>query len=165
MLSLSTSSLCSPLSMASARCAPVVMGFGPSPKELSDDQAIPEVLKVVKREQAERFARAQLTGASFAVSLPGVTKPFGFFDPFNLIPEDQDEILLWREAEITHGRVSMLVRLPGKAASRSMFLAPSLTRAVLVSACSSRSQAAVGFLAQQSFHPLTATEHEFKTLP
>jgi len=66
------------------------------------------VLKIVKADQAERFARASLDGAAFAITLPGVCAPFGFFDPLDLVPKDQSEILMWREAELTHGRVSMM---------------------------------------------------------
>ena len=106
-------------------CAPrtsaPVMGFGPSPKELSNDPPIKEVLKITQAEQRERFARANMKGMAFARTLPGAG-PWGFFDPLGLTPEDQDEVLLYREAEIVHGRVAMM--------------------------------AAVGFLVQESFHPI-----------
>merc|ERR1719502_1478510 len=82
-----------------SRAGALRMGFGPSPKELSSDPPIPEVLKIVKADQAERFARASLDGAAFAVTLPGVCAPFGFFDPLDLVPKDQESILMWREAE------------------------------------------------------------------
>lgn len=95
---------------APTRCVAPVMGFGPSQKELSSDPAISEVLKVVKADQAERFARASLDGAAFATTLPGVLPPFGFWDPFEFTPKDQDEVLMFREAELQHGRVCMMVR-------------------------------------------------------
>ena len=55
-------------------------------------------------------------------SLPGVTAPFGVFDPAGLAPETQEEFMLFREAELAHGRVAMM--------------------------------AALGFLVQESFHPI-----------
>jgi len=84
------------------------MGFGPSPKELSDDPSIASVLAQVKADQAERFARAAMTGAAYASTLPGVCSPVGFFDPLQLTPTDQDEVRMYREAELAHGRVAMM---------------------------------------------------------
>jgi len=109
------------------------MGFGPSPKELSNDPSVAEALSVY---YAERDARMEQENAMRAImeggivegggelmrSLPGAA-PWGFFDPLNLTPECQRDVLLWREAELAHGRVSML--------------------------------AAIGFLVQESgFHPI-----------
>jgi len=55
---------------------------------------------------------------AYAESLPGITDPFpDIFDPANLIARADggvrpvEEIKRWREAEITHGRVSMLAAL------------------------------------------------------
>jgi len=63
-------------------------------------------------------------GPAFAATLPGITSPFGYFDPLGLIDEDMPsaEILKYREAELAHGRVSMV--------------------------------AALGFLVQENFHPI-----------
>ena len=109
MLARVAPSLLSPMSMASPMRGGVArMGFAPSPKELSDDPSIDDVLKVCKAEQAERFARANMNGAAYAVTLPGVLAPFGFFDPLDLVPEDQDQIRMYREAELIHGRVCMM---------------------------------------------------------
>jgi len=83
------------------------MGFYPSPKDLSDDPPVEEVLKVMAVERKERFARANMKGLEFARTLPGAG-PYGFFDPFGLTPEDQEEVLLYREAELVHGRVAMM---------------------------------------------------------
>jgi len=52
-------------------------------------------------------------GRSFAASLPGAEAlPFvggnGVFDPFNLLPEAKEEVLMYREAELTHCRVAMM---------------------------------------------------------
>ena len=52
-------------------------------------------------------------GRAFAATLPGAEAiPFigapGIFDPLELLPEDKEEILLWREAELAHCRVGML---------------------------------------------------------
>ena len=109
MLSRVAPSLLSPMSMASPMRGGVArMGFAPSPKELSDDPSIEDVLKVCKAEQAERFARANMNGAAYAVTMPGVVAPFGFFDPLELVPQDQDQIRMYREAELVHGRVCMM---------------------------------------------------------
>merc|ERR1719230_1370408 len=51
-------------------------------------------------------------GHDFAKTLPGVTAPFGFSDPINLIDDcAQEEILRFREAELAHGRVAMMATL------------------------------------------------------
>lgn len=50
-------------------------------------------------------------GKDFVKTLPGVTAPFGFFDPLGLCPEDRAEVLMWREAELNHGRVAMMAAL------------------------------------------------------
>eukprot|EP00192_Tetraselmis_astigmatica_P018257 CAMPEP_0117673520 /NCGR_PEP_ID=MMETSP0804-20121206/14518_1 /TAXON_ID=1074897 /ORGANISM="Tetraselmis astigmatica, Strain CCMP880" /LENGTH=228 /DNA_ID=CAMNT_0005482267 /DNA_START=204 /DNA_END=890 /DNA_ORIENTATION=- len=66
------------------------------------------------RAQATRTVRVNASAASdYAKSLPGVTSPFpGYFDPLNLSEgASVDEIKRWREAELTHGRVSMLAAL------------------------------------------------------
>lgn len=55
---------------------------------------------------------------NYAESLSGVSDPFpNLFDPFNLLgnaaskADSVNEVKRWREAEITHGRVSMLAAL------------------------------------------------------
>jgi len=40
--------------------------------------------------------------------MPGVLAPVGFFDPFGLTPDTKEELLLFREAELAHGRVAMM---------------------------------------------------------
>ena len=40
--------------------------------------------------------------------MSGVTAPFGFFDPMGLTPESNEELQLFREAELAHGRVAMV---------------------------------------------------------
>jgi hypothetical protein len=66
---------------------------------------------------------------AFCYGLPGNIAPFGDFDPLGFVEgvksgydDPKAEMMRWREAELTHGRVSML--------------------------------AALGFLVQESFHPL-----------
>jgi len=51
---------------------------------------------------------ATTEGLDYAKTLPGITAPFGFFDPLSLTPETKADVLLWRESEIIHGRVSMM---------------------------------------------------------
>ena len=47
-------------------------------------------------------------GRAVAETLPGVTAPFGYFDPMNLTPDTKEELMLYREAELAHGRVAMM---------------------------------------------------------
>merc|ERR1719230_552675 len=45
----------------------------------------------------------------FCYGLPGNIAPAGNFDPANLLEgTSKDEVMRWREAELTHGRVGML---------------------------------------------------------
>merc|ERR1712087_1060427 len=46
-------------------------------------------------------------GPAVAKTLPGLG-PFGFFDPLGLTPDTKEELLLFREAELAHGRVAMM---------------------------------------------------------
>jgi hypothetical protein len=43
-----------------------------------------------------------------AEKMAGVSGPFGFFDPMGLTPESNEELQLFREAELAHGRVAMV---------------------------------------------------------
>jgi len=47
-------------------------------------------------------------GRAMAEKMPGVTAPFGLFDPLGLTPDSEAELLQYREAELTHGRVAMV---------------------------------------------------------
>jgi len=47
-------------------------------------------------------------GRIVAEKMPGVVAPFGFFDPLGLTPDTKEELLLFREAELAHGRVAMM---------------------------------------------------------
>jgi hypothetical protein len=48
----------------------------------------------------------------FCFGLPGAIAPMGQFDPANLLAnEPKEEVMRWREAELTHGRVGMLASL------------------------------------------------------
>jgi len=52
------------------------------------------------------------SATDFAYGLPGVTAPFGEFDPLNLLEgKTKGEVYKWREAELAHGRVGMLASL------------------------------------------------------
>merc|ERR1719258_1036994 len=54
----------------------------------------------------------KLMGKAFGETLPGVTAPMGYFDPLNLSGElSAEEILMFREAELAHGRVAMIAGL------------------------------------------------------
>merc|ERR1711924_549724 len=53
-----------------------------------------------------------MTGRAFAETLPGITAPMGYFDPMNLLEDKSpEEILMFREAELAHCRVSMVAAL------------------------------------------------------
>merc|ERR1719221_1687606 len=81
--------------------------------------------KVPKRSSTIKAAASVDTKADseFCYGLPGVVSPTGEFDPANLLDgTSKEEVMRWREAELTHGRVGML--------------------------------ASLGFLVQESFHPL-----------
>ena len=98
--------------LLASRCASApTMGFFPSPKELSDDPEIADVLRVCKAEQAERLARmaaGEQSGTALAGSLPG-TGPLGFFDPLGLSSAVVGaEVLYYRESELMHGRLAMM---------------------------------------------------------
>jgi light-harvesting complex I chlorophyll a/b binding protein 4 len=109
----------SPLALAptviTPRCGAPMMGFGPSEKELSNDPTIPSVLAKCKVEQRERMARVAAMaaggfvpgGQDLALEMPGKA-PWGFFDPLGMVPECRNEVRLWREAEVMHGRVAMM---------------------------------------------------------
>merc|ERR1719316_2651524 len=51
-------------------------------------------------------------GRAFAETLPGITAPLGYFDPLGFLDDKtKEEILMFREAELAHGRVSMVAGL------------------------------------------------------
>merc|ERR1719353_528727 len=51
-------------------------------------------------------------GRAVAEKMPGVTAPFGLFDPLGCVEDTTKEQLdLYREAELTHGRVAMMAAL------------------------------------------------------
>ncbi len=47
-----------------------------------------------------------------AFGLPGAISPLGFFDPLGLLPDNILGVKRFREAEVMHGRVSMMVVNP-----------------------------------------------------
>merc|ERR1719174_125759 len=70
-------------------------------------------------------SKDEFNGVEYAKSLPGVTGPFGFFDPMGFCSAEditEGKIKFYREVELKHGRVGML--------------------------------AALGFLVGENFHPL-----------
>jgi hypothetical protein len=53
-----------------------------------------------------------LTGRAFAEKMPGVTAPLGFFDPLGFFEDKSvEEMVMFREAELAHCRVSMVAAL------------------------------------------------------
>merc|ERR1719152_992548 len=57
-------------------------------------------------------AAAPKAAPAFAYGLPGSMGPQGEFDPANLLKgKSESEVFRYREAELTHGRVSMLASL------------------------------------------------------
>lgn len=48
-------------------------------------------------------------GREVMKTLPGITAPFGFFDPMGLTDDlSEKEVYMFREAELAHGRVAMM---------------------------------------------------------
>merc|ERR1719152_643200 len=80
------------------------------------------------RRAARTVPTASLNGwtpneSEFAYGLPGTLDPVPFFDPAGFAAEASlDDIKLWREAEVTHGRISMLAVLGFLAQERAHFL-------------------------------------------
>eukprot|EP00892_Ulva_mutabilis_P008245 jgi/Ulvmu1/5793/UM025_0047.1 len=66
--------------------------------------------RIAARPAAARGIVARATpGEEYAKSLNGITGPFGYFDPLSLAAQTTPEqVKRYREAELTHGRVSML---------------------------------------------------------
>lgn len=55
------------------------------------------------------FRSGQVADPAYVRSLPGITEPFGFFDPLSFCEgASQGRIKFFREVEIKHGRVAML---------------------------------------------------------
>merc|ERR1712032_648301 len=64
------------------------------------------------RANIQMQAETSVMGSEFAKTLPGVTAPFGFFDPMGLTDElCKEEVMRFREAELAHGRVLMIAAL------------------------------------------------------
>merc|ERR1719324_1540315 len=58
---------------------------------------------------ARATASISAKNSEFCYGLPGAIAPAGQFDPANLLEGvSKEEVMRWREAEITHGRVGML---------------------------------------------------------
>ena len=84
-------------------------------------------------EEAPAPAPAPFDPVAFAKTLPGVSGPFGYFDPLGFCTNDgsnevmsEGKVRFYREVELKHGRVAML--------------------------------AALGFPVAEQFHPLFATD-------
>nr|ADU04518.1 LhcSR [Ulva prolifera] len=69
--------------------------------------------RVAARPANNRMVAARATpGEDYAKTLNGITGPFGFFDPLSMSAQTTpEEVKRYREAELTHGRVSMLAAL------------------------------------------------------
>merc|ERR1712087_1071312 len=58
------------------------------------------------------IADKPLSGRAYAETMPGITAPLGFFDPLGFMDDKSPaEIRIFREAELAHGRVSMIAAL------------------------------------------------------
>ena len=55
--------------------------------------------------------KLSMAGDFDAKSLPGVSGPFGFFDPLGLAPDNKRDFMKYRESELKHGRVAMFAFL------------------------------------------------------
>ncbi|KAK3260604.1 hypothetical protein CYMTET_30448 [Cymbomonas tetramitiformis] len=71
-----------------------------------------QVSRVVVAEATEETEEPAPAPPAWCAGLAGSTAPMGQFDPLNKLEgKDLNQIKLYREAEITHGRVSMLAVL------------------------------------------------------
>merc|ERR1711990_1135899 len=62
--------------------------------------------------QADTIAAPDLRGRAYGETMPGITAPLGYFDPLGLMDDlDASECRKFREAELAHGRVSMIAAL------------------------------------------------------
>merc|ERR1719231_587457 len=69
--------------------------------------AAPALNQPVSRVGSTKMVAA--SKSEFCYGLPGAIAPAGEFDPANLLEgASKDEVMRWREAELTHGRVGML---------------------------------------------------------
>jgi light-harvesting complex I chlorophyll a/b binding protein 1 len=75
-------------------------------------QAKPEARRNVAAKATMKGAQG-MTAKDFAATLPGITAPFpDMFDPAGFLKTASvQDVRRWREAELTHGRVSMLAAL------------------------------------------------------
>jgi len=68
--------------------------------------------RIVVRASAAEAGETPEPKSDFCAGLPGATAPMGNFDPFKFTEgKDENTIRRYREAELTHGRVSMLAAL------------------------------------------------------
>ena len=92
--------------------------------------------------------------------MSGVTAPFGFFDPMGLTPETNEELQLYREAELAHGRVAMVAALGFlvQVLSSTFFSLSPQPSALKPSALNPRQvpQPSAPSPPQESFHPIFA---------
>ncbi|KOO32942.1 serine threonine-protein kinase 3 [Chrysochromulina tobinii] len=73
-----------------------------------DDFDLAAISAIAKKFAEDLIRPSTAPGWELARTMPGVTGPFGFFDPLNICPEDEMDVKLWREAELMHCRVSMM---------------------------------------------------------
>jgi hypothetical protein len=63
------------------------------------------------RSTVEMLAKSSAAKSSFCYGLPGALPPAGNYDPFGFTNADEATVKRYREAELKHGRVSMLASL------------------------------------------------------
>jgi hypothetical protein len=66
---------------------------------------------VTPRTEVKMHVEPRFDGAAYAKTLPGITAPFGFFDPLGFCSKDditEGKVRFYREVELKHGRVAML---------------------------------------------------------
>merc|ERR1719207_145792 len=69
---------------------------------------------VTPRAEVTMQVEPRFDGMAYAKTLPGISAPFGFFDPLGFCSKDdiaEGKIKFYREVELKHGRVSMLAAL------------------------------------------------------
>jgi len=77
-----------------------------------DPGQLASVFTVMPQEDKKKVEMLTVDVLAKAKSLPGVTAPFGFFDPLGFCSDCSDgKLCFYREVEVKHGRVAMLASL------------------------------------------------------
>jgi hypothetical protein len=94
---------------------PVTRGGNARPADPSVQSLIKQIATSkdgsAMRSTVEMLAKNSAARSSFCYGLPGALPPAGNYDPFGFTNADEGTVKRYREAELKHGRVSMLASL------------------------------------------------------